>query len=110
MSTIMSVDAYNGVRNVIELAIGRNRNTNTSNLVVPEKNTIQSEHSVVNSVSNSETYRDANRQTPTISQLTAPTLSPVTPNAPIEFDAYTSRAFLVSQTPKALASSFNLVV
>ena len=110
MSTIMSVDAHNSVRNVVELAIGRSRNNNNPTTFVQPKNTIQSEHSVVNSISNAELFRDYNRQTPALSQLAAPTLSPVPPNAPVEFDAYTSRAFLVSQTPKALNSSFNLVV
>ena len=110
MSNILSIDATSGLRNAVEMALARNRSMETPRITTASNQTVQSEHTVVNSAAGSALYRDRGTQISPISRLPVSVFEAVNSSRPVDFDVYTSNAFLVTQVPKSEASTFNLVV
>ena len=110
MSTITSVDAFNSIRNVIELSTMRHRSMDVSKEAVSIVPSSYSEHSVENSIPDSEVYKDYHRKTLPITSIPFSTLDSHSYTPKIEFSAYTARAFLVTQAPKAAESFFTIIV
>ena len=108
MSTALAIDSFNSVRNIIEQAYPRTRILAHTEFAAPAP---ASEHASVESASSTELSRDYGSGSiidrgNVFSVATAGLASMGATSRVPPFDAYNSRAFLVSQTPKTNQTDF----
>ena len=109
MSTVTTVDAFNGVRNIIETSSMRSRGIEQPKdaaVITPES---YSNYNVSNSVPDSETYKDYHPRNPPLTSIPFAVIEAPNYTPQVEFNAYTARAFMVSPVEKVESATFNLI-